>query len=405
MARGGVAKAEIAAAYGFLFDPPLGETRYRVAYGGRMGGKSWSFGRALLVHGASTPLRILCAREYQASIRDSVHHLLKEQAHEMGLGGFYNIEQARIYGANGTEFLFHGLRRDPHSIKSLEGVDICWLEEAHSISQESWRFLVPTIRKELSEIWVSFNPDLATDPIYKLFVLDPPSEDRAIVRKIGWEQNPWMTQEMRAERLDLLRRDPEAEAHIWGGEPWSRSDSQVLAGRCRVDDPEPQDDWTGPYYGADWGFARDPTVLIRCWIAGPRLVVDYDERGVGWNMDQIDRHFRSVPGAADHTIRGDAARPETVNELKRRGLKVVSADKWPGSVEDGILHLLGYDEIVIHPRCTGLIEEARLWRRKTDPRSGDVMPKLIDGYDHGWDAVRYALAPIIRPRQSMRLLA
>lgn len=391
--------------YEFLYKPPLGSVRYRVAYGGRMGGKSWNFGRALLAHGASQPLRILCAREYQASIRDSVHYLLKEQSREMGLGSFYHVEQARIYGSNGTEFLFAGLRHNPEAKKSMEGVDICWLEEAHSTSKESWQFLVPTIRKERSEIWVSFNPDLETDPIYQTFVVKPPSEDRAIIRRVGWEDNPWMTSEMRAEREDMLERDPEAEAHIWGGEPWTRSDAQVLAGRWTTEAVEPEEDWEGPYYGADWGFARDPTVLVRCWIVGKRLVVDYDERGPGWNMDDIDRHFREVPGAEEHTIRGDSSRPETINELCRRGLRVVAADKWPGSVEDGILHLRGYDKIVIHLRCTGLIEEARLWRRKTDPRTGDVLPKLIDGYDHGWDAVRYALAPIIRPRQSMRLLA
>jgi phage terminase large subunit len=113
-------------------------------------------------------------------------------------------------------------------------------------------------------------------------------------------------------------------------------------------------------------------------------------------MDEIDRRFRQVPGAADHVIRGDSARPETINELRRRGLNVVAADKWPGSRMDGVNHICGYEEIVIDPRCKALIEEARLWRYKTDPRTGDVLPKLLDGYDHGWDGVRYALAPMIK---------
>jgi phage terminase large subunit len=374
---------------------PLGTYRYRVYYGGRASAKSWSLGRALLLHGAQSKLRVLCAREYQASIRQSVHQLLSAQIVEMGLDSFYSVDQAMIRGANWTEIFFAGVKRDPAQIKSMEGIDLCWVAEAQSVSDESWEILIPTIRQERSEIWLEFNPYQVTDPTWQRFVKRPPP--RSIVREVSWRDNPWLSSTMREERDELLRRDPEAEAHVWGGQPWSKSGAQVLGGRFRVEAIEPQDDWTGPYFGADWGFARDPTVLVRCWIAGQRLVVDYDVRGIGWNMDEIDRRFRTVPGAADHVIRGDSARPETINELRRRGLNVVAADKWPGSREDGVNHLTGYEEIVIDPRCKALIEEARLWRYKTDPRTGDVLPKLLDGYDHGWDGVRYALAPMIKP--------
>ena len=121
--------------------------------------------------------------------------------------------------------------------------------------------------------------------------------------------------------------------------------------------------------------------------------------------EAIARRFRRVEGAGQHVIRGDCSRPETVAEMRRRGLNVVSADKWPGSVEDGIEHLRGYEQIVIHPSCKGLIEEARHWRYARDPRTDDVLPRLVPGNDHGWDAVRYALAPIIRPRRSIGVLA
>ncbi|HEY8378675.1 MAG TPA: PBSX family phage terminase large subunit [Nannocystis sp.] len=384
-------------AFAFLFDPPLGSVRYRVAYGGRGSAKSWQFARALLIYGLRQPLRILCAREFQASIRDSVHRLLADQIERLGLAAFYEVQQSTIRGRNGTEFLFKGLRHNVQEIKSTEGIDICWVEEAEAVSDESWRVLTPTIRKEGSEIWVSFNPALESDPTYQRFVVRPP--ERAIVRRVSYTDNPWLPQVLRDEAEEMRRRDPEAYAHVWGGEPWRRSDAEVLAGRWIVEDFEPQEHWLGPYYGADWGFAQDPTVLVRCWVADSRLWIDYDERGIGWSMDEIARRFDRVPGAREHVIRADSARPETINEIKRRGFRIEPAPKWSGSVEDGVEHLRSYERIVIHPRCRGLIEEARLWRYKVDPRTDDVLPKLAPGYDHGWDAVRYALAPLIRRSQ------
>jgi phage terminase large subunit len=385
----------------FLLDPPLGSVRYRVQYGGRGSGKSWSFARALLALGYQQPLRIGCFREYQASIRDSVHQLLADQAAMIGLDGFYQIQQTIIRGLNGTEFLFQGIKRDPHKLKSLERINVAWVEEAEAVSDESWSVLIPTIRAEDSEIWVSFNPALSTDPTWRRFIDFPPA--RSIVQKIGYRDNPWLPDVLREEAAELRKRDPEAYAYIWGGEPWSRSEAEVLGGKWRVEEFEPADHWNGPYYGADWGFANDPTVLVRLWVADSRLWVEYDERGVGWDMDTIARRFSRVPGAEDHVIRSDSARPETINELNRRGFRCVGAKKGKGSVEDGVEHLRGYEEIVIHPRCKDFIREARLWRYKTDTRTGDVLPKLADGHDHGPDAARYALEPLIRQRPAPRV--
>lgn len=390
-------------ALGCLLDPPLGSVRYRVAYGGRGSAKSWSMARAILILCLSRTLRVLCAREYQASIKASVHTLLADQIDQLGLRDLFQVDQTSIRSHNGSEILFAGVRRDPHSIKSLEGIDLCWIEEAESVSKTSWEILIPTVRKPGSEIWISFNPRSPNDPVWQRFIADPVSS--SIVKRVSWQDNPWLPDVLRLEREELLRRDPELEAHVWGGEPWARSDEIVLAGKWTVEDLKPEDDWTGPYFGADWGFARDPTVLVRCWIAGPRLVIDRDERGIGWSMDEIARRFKRVDGADKHTIRADSARPETIAEQNRRGLRVVAADKWPGSVEDGIEHLRGYEQIVIHPACDGLINEARLWRYAVDSRTGDVLPRLVPGNEHGWDAVRYALAPIIKPKRSFGVLA
>jgi phage terminase large subunit len=220
-------------AFEFLFTP----ARYKVAYGGRGGAKSWAFARALLLKGTTEPLRILCGRETQESIRDSVHKLLSDQIVAMGLERFYRILVTSIVGANGTEFMFAGLRSQRvHAIKSAEGCDIVWCEEAQTISEASWRVLIPTIRKDRSEIWVSFNPDLETDATYKRFIIDPPPD--AIVRKINWDQNPWFPETLRKEMERDRERDPDAYSHIWEGNCISILEGAIYAAELRRVDSE-----------------------------------------------------------------------------------------------------------------------------------------------------------------------
>lgn len=392
---------ETPVAFRGLYDPPLGKLRYRVFYGGRGGAKSWQIARALLVHGWRRPLRVLCAREYQSSIRESVHHLLVDQIDKLNLWGSYTVLQSEIIGSNGTSFIFKGIRLTPNAVRSTEAVDVCWVEEGHAVSEQSWQILIPTIRRPGSEIWVSFNPGEATDPTWQRFVVNPPP--RSLVQKVGYRDNPWLTDVLLEEARTMQERDPEAYAHVWGGEPWTRSDTQVLSGKTIIEDFEPGEDWDGPYYGADWGFANDPTVLTSWYRHADRLWLRHEAGGVGLDMDQTDRAFRAVPGAAEHTIRADGARPETINEMNKRGLRVVAAPKWQGSVEDGIAHLRSYTQIVIHPSCTRAQQEARLYRYKTN-KAGDVLPQIVDAYNHTWDSGRYALAPFIRQRRSPRVI-
>jgi phage terminase large subunit len=197
---------------GFLFEP----ARFKVAYGGRGGAKSWGFARALLILGKKKTLRILCTREIQKSIKDSVHKLLSDQIKELGLENFYIVQLTSIVGRNGTEFIFAGMReQNAQSLKSYEGVDICWVEEAHTVSKHSWDVLTPTIRKDGSEIWISFNPELETDETYKRFVLKPPSSAKVV--KIGWQDNPWFGGTLQQDRDDCLARDVDDYQHIWEG--------------------------------------------------------------------------------------------------------------------------------------------------------------------------------------------
>jgi phage terminase large subunit len=213
LVKDAVAKAQFPVKLECLFQPE--KSRYRILYGGRGGAKSWGVARALLIKGAQRSLRILCAREFQTSIKDSVHKLLCDQIIDLGLEGFYEITQASIRGKNGTEFSFVGLKNNVANVKSYEGVDICWVEEAQTTSRLSWNILIPTIRKEGSEIWVTFNPELETDETYQRFVLHPP--ENSVVQKINWSDNPWFPETLMLEKDALRMRDVEAYNTVWEG--------------------------------------------------------------------------------------------------------------------------------------------------------------------------------------------
>lgn len=191
-------------------------SRFKVLYGGRDGAKSWSIARMLLARGRAKPERILCVREIQNSIAESVYQTLCDQITLLGLGDFYSIKKESIEGANGTRFVFRGLSKETAlTIKSFEGSTICWIEEGQAITKRSWSILEPTIRAPNSEIWVSFNPELEDDFMYQEFVLgEPPG---AIVTKVGWEDNPWRSKVLDARREQMRRDDPDEYAHVYGG--------------------------------------------------------------------------------------------------------------------------------------------------------------------------------------------
>jgi len=375
----------------FLFEP----ARYKVAFGGRGGSKSWGFARALLILALRRRMRILCARELQISIADSVHKLLGEQIIELGLGDYYTVQQTSITASNGSEFIFAGLRTNVNKIKSMEALDVVWVEEAQCVSSDSWETLIPTVRKDGSEIWISFNPDLESDPTYQRFVVNPPANAKVV--KIGWEDNPWFPAVLEEEKDYLYAKDPETAAHVWGGGTRKNSVAAVLRGRYVVESFDPDSSWNGPYFGADWGFGVDPTALVKLWISGRALYVEHEAYGVGVDIDDTPALFDMVPKAKDYIIRADCSRPETISHMRRHGYpKMIGCMKGAGSVEDGVEHLRSYERIVIHPRCPHVAEQARLWSYKQDKLSGDVLPSLKDGNDDCWDAARYALEPIIR---------
>jgi phage terminase large subunit len=377
----------------FLFDKDL---RYKVAYGGRGGLKSWNFARALLLIGAEEPVRVLCGREYQNSIKESVHHVLSEQIEELGLQDDYHIGQQEITGYNGTEFIFAGIKTNPLKIKSMEGIDIAWIEEAEAVSNASWKVLIPTIRKPGSQIWISFNTGDESDPTYQRFVVNTPPRTKVI--KLTYKDNKWLSRELYDEMVHMRGTDYESYLNVWEGEIRQNSSAKVLRNKCISTWFEPGLDWDGPYFGADWGFAEDPSTLIKCWIHGNKLYIEKEMYGKHIELNDLSsRYTATMPEAKHFAIRGDNSRPETISHVRQMGYpKLMAAGKWPGSVEDGIAFLRGFKQIVIHPDCPKTYEESKLWRYKVDRLTEDVLPILVDGNDHCWDAVRYALEPIIK---------
>jgi phage terminase large subunit len=382
--------------------------RYKAAYGGRGSAKSWAAADALIVRAFNEPLRILCAREFQRSIGDSVHHLLDTQIARLGLSAFFDVQKTTIKCLpSGSSIIFAGLKHNIRSLKSLEGIDICWVEEAEAVSEESWAYLIPTVRKPGSEIWVTFNPDQEADPTYKRFVEGQPNYDPKRTRsvQVSWRDNPALPDVLLAELEHLRRVDPDAYQHVWEGGTWARSDAQVFNGKWAIDDFVPMtspskssDVWSGPYFGADWGFSQDPTTLIKAWIFGRRLYIEREAYAVGCDLTDTPTLFDKIEGSRKRKIRADCSRPETIHHMKNAGFDCVAADKWSGSVEDGISWLRGFEQIVIHPRCKRTADEFRLYSYKTDKLTGDVLPDIVDKHNHCIDALRYGMQPMIRAR-------
>lgn len=377
-----------------VFEPLFTPARYKIYYGGRGGAKSWSFARALIQKACKGKKRILCTREYQNSIADSVHRLLSDQIAGMGLEKLFNVTQNSITSSTGSQFIFKGLQRSIQEIKSTEGIDICWVEEAQSISERSWEILIPTIRADESEIWISFNPDEESDPTYQRFVVHTPPN--SILRKVGFQDNPYFPATLERERLYMQRIDPDAYEHIWGGHCRKMSDAVIFKGRFEVTTFDPPAKDVRLFYGADWGFSQDPTALIRCWVDSNILYIDYEAWGIGVELDYLPDMFRAVPGAEERLIKADNSRPETISHMRRRGFNVEAAPKWKGCVEDGITVMKGFEKILIHERCPHTAEEFRLYSYKVDKLTNEILPHIVDQHNHCIDATRYALSSIVR---------
>jgi phage terminase large subunit len=374
---------------------PSRPARYRIARGGRGAGKSHSIADVVIVTAAVSPINVGCFREEQNSIRDSVHKLLCDKIHKHGLSPYFDIGVQYIRSHAGAQFLFEGLHGNVNGIRSLEGLDIAWVEEAAGVSETSWEVLIPTIRAPGSQIIANYNPINDDDPTHVRFSINTPPH--TLIDHFTFADNPWFPEPLKQEMGYLQRVDDDAFRHVWLGETRKHSDAQILKNKYVVEEFTPQPHWNGPYLGLDFGFSQDPTAAVKCYIADRVLYVSHEVYQIGCDIDRTPALLDSIPEARAHVMRADCSRPETISFLMQHGYPlVVGAEKWAGSVEDGVAHLRSYEKIVIHPRCGHVIEEARLYSFKVDRLSGDVLPEIVDRHNHTMDALRYALSPLIK---------
>jgi len=353
--------------------------------------------------------RAVCIREIQRSLKESSKRLVEDKIQKLGVGKRFRVLTDQIETPGGGLIIFQGMQNHTaDSIKSLEGYDIGWVEEAQAISQRSLRLLRPTIRKPGSEMWFSWNPENAEDPIDDL-LRGPNKIKGATVVEANWKDNPWFPDVLRDEMLRDQERQTDDFDHVWGGGYLTIPHAVIFRGRVSVEAFETPPDVDRFFFGADWGFANDPTALIRSFIKDECLFIDYEAFGYHVELDDLPFLFEGgeasdgveyagIPGAREWPIKGDAARPETISYMRRKGFNIEAAAKWDGSVKDGVAHLKGFKRIVIHERCAEMAREARLYSYKVDRVTGDVLPIIVDKHNHGWDATRYSLDGYIQAR-------
>lgn len=373
-----------------VFQPLLARSRYKGAYGGRGSGKSHFFGDLLVERCATEPVSAVCIREVQKSLDQSVKRLIEGKIRQHGLAHLFTVQESRILTAQGGVILFQGMQNHTaDSIKSLEGYDIAWVEEAQSLSQRSLDLLRPTIRKPGSEIWFGWNPSQPTDPVDRLLRGDLPPDD-AVVVCANWEDNPWLPDVLLAEMKRDRQRDPDKYDHVWGGDYEKKSTARIFS-NWTVADCAPA---TGDklLYGADWGFSVDPTALIRCWVdmRAKRLFIDHEAWQQHCETFDLPALFDQVPGSRGHRIVADSARPDTISYMRHNGFRhITGAKKGPGSVEDGIEWLKGFD-IIVHPRCEHVIDELTRYSFKVNAQTEEITSDILDAHNHCIDALRYA---------------
>jgi len=381
-----------------LFEP----ARYKAAHGGRGSGKSHFFAEMLIEEHIMDPnRRTVCVREVQKSLAQSVKRLLEDKIKKLGVESAFIVQESMIKSAHGSGIIiFQGMQNHTSdSIKSLEGYDCAWVEEAQSLSQRSLDLLRPTIRKEGSELWFTWNPSQNSDPVDHLLRGDKPPPDATVI-EVNYKDNPWFPDVLRAEMEYDRGRDYEKYEHVWLGKYLQNSSTRVFK-NWTVEEFETPVDAT-LRFGADWGFATDPTVLIRCFIEGRTLYVDHEAYMVGCEIVNTPELFFQIPESERWPIVADSARPETISYMRSHGFpKIMAAVKGPKSLEEGVEWLKSYD-IVVHPRCQHTIDELTMYSYKKDALTDAVLPVLEDKDNHLIDALRYACESVRRTQKASK---
>ena len=382
-----------------LFEPK--HSRYRVLFGGRGAGKSHSVARALLCKGVESTIRVLCAREFQTSIKDSVHKLLVDQIYNLGLQAHYEITQTTIRGLNGSEFIFAGIKNNINGLKSIEGIDYCWIEEANNVTANSWSILIPTIRKENSEIWITFNPELPTDETYKRFVISPP--DNAIVQKVNWSDNPWFPEVLDVERQTLKTRDFEAYQNVWEGFTRSTIDGAVFAKEMQRAEQDNRItnvpyDATKPVMAVfDIGWADATAIWFVQFVGMETRLIRYYET-TQTTMSEILGKMQTFGYVYDtlylpHDARNKtiASNGRSVEEIVRNsGFKVNIVERVPVADSINAARTIFSSCYFDKNNTSAGLDCLRHYRYDVDPDTKAFSQKpLHDNYSHGADAFRY----------------
>ncbi len=380
----------------FLFEPH----RLKVAFGGRGSGKSWSFARALLIMGAQEQTRVICAREVQKSIKESVHKLLSDQIQALGMGAFYEVLDTEIRGLNGTTFTFSGLSQHTvESIKSFEGADICWVEEAQTVSKKSWDVLTPTIRRTGSEIWISLNPELDSDETYKRFILNKPANCMAV--EVNWGDNPWFNEVLEQERLHCKLAAPDDYDTIWEGKCRAAVVGAIYAKEVDLIQREgrivtlPYDPRLKVHTVWDLGWNDAMTVSFCQKVRSEIRVIDYIEdshRTLDDYLAEIrDRRynwgFDFLPHDGFHKDYKTGRSAEEILKAFGRNVKPVPND----SIENGIkaARQALRQMVFAKGKTDRLIECVKRYRRAINSTTNEPGAPLHDEFSHGADNVRY----------------
>ncbi|WP_075271389.1 PBSX family phage terminase large subunit [Pasteurella multocida] len=378
--------------------------RYRGSFGGRGSAKTRTFAKMTAVIAYKRAMAgdsgvILCGREFMNSLEDSSLEEVKQAIRaESFLNDFFEIGEKYIRTKCGrVSYIFSGLRHNLDSIKSKARILLAWVDEAESVSEMAWSKLIPTVREHNSEIWLTWNPekrDSATDKRFRQF---PP--DSSVIVEMNYTDNPWFPDVLEQERLnDKKRLDDATYRWIWEGAYLEASEAQIFNGKYEELEFKPNQDFNGPYFGLDFGFAKDPTAAVKCWVFDNNLYIEYEAGKTGLELDHTAGFMKErVPDIEKYILRADSARPESISYLKRNGIpRIEGVKKWSGSVEDGIEHIKSYKKVYIHPRCKETLREFRLYSYKTDRLTGDVLPTVLDEHNHYIDAIRYALNPLMQ---------
>ena len=382
-----------------LFTPPY--VRYRTLYGGRGGAKSWGVARALLIKGAKKPLRILCAREFMTSIKDSVHKLLSDQINAMGLNSFYEITQNAIRAANGTEFAFVGLKNNIANVKSYEGIDICWVEEAQTVSKSSWNTLIPTIRKEMSEIWITFNPELEQDETYQRFVVNPP--ENSIVQRINWNDNPWFPDTLRMEKDALKNRDPIAYNNVWEGLCRLTVDGAIFANEMNMAElsgriTKVHYDPLKPVHAVfDLGWADHTAIWFVQFIGMETRLIRYlqdTQKTISHYLQEMQKLgyiYDTLHLPHDAESKNIASNGRSIDEIVRAaGYKTNILPRVPVVDSINAARTIFSNCYFDRENCADGLQCLRHYRYEVDPDTGQFSRNpLHDQYSHGADAFRY----------------